>query len=119
MSADDYRPRTEEKLGLEECMHHDMEDRSHEGSNSAGEKHVAELRDGRVGEDFLDVVLRDANRGREQGSCGADDQQNCYRGNASGKDRVPGKRIGRRDRGDSFQGAGYTIWRLIKETDRC
>src|SRR4029077_13327610 len=42
-------------------------------SDSAGEEHVAKLRDGGVGEDALDVVLHHANACCEDGSGGSDD----------------------------------------------
>ena len=63
----------EEEQRLEEGVGHEVEDGGGVGGDSAGEEHVAELRDGGVGEDALDVVLHHADGGGEEGGGGADD----------------------------------------------
>ena len=63
----------EEEQGLEEGVGEQMEDGGRVGGDAAGEEHVAELRDGGVGEDALDVVLDEADAGGEEGGRGADD----------------------------------------------
>ena len=62
-------------------MRDDVEDRGDECANAARKKHVAELRDGRVGENFLDVVLRETDRRRKQRCSCADDghDEHCGR----------------------------------------
>ncbi len=44
-----------------------MEDPGRVGADAHGEEHVAELADGRVGEDPLDVALTERDRRREEG----------------------------------------------------
>ncbi len=62
-----------EEQGLEECVRDEMEDGRRVGGDAAGEEHVAELRDGGVGEHALDVVLDEADGGGEESRGGADD----------------------------------------------
>src|SRR6185437_13606668 len=50
----------EEKQTLEEGVGHQVENSGGVGADSAGQEHIAELRDGRVRENFFDVVLRQA-----------------------------------------------------------
>ena len=69
----DDRAGREEEQGLEEGVGDQMEDGGGVGCDSAAEEHVAELRDGRVGEDALDVVLHDSDRSGENCSECADD----------------------------------------------
>ena len=58
-------PSREEEQALEEGVSHQVEDASRERSYAARHEHVAKLRDGGVGENFLDIGLRDSDRGRE------------------------------------------------------
>jgi hypothetical protein len=53
-------PGTEEQQRLEEGVGDHVEDGGHVGPGADGEEHVAELRDRRVGEHLLDVVLGQA-----------------------------------------------------------
>ncbi len=63
----DDRARAEEEAGLEERMRHQVEDARGIGADADRREHVAELADGRVRENLLDVVLRDADgRGEER-----------------------------------------------------
>ena len=60
-------------------MGEDVEDAGGKGSDAEREKHVAELRDGGVGEDPLDVVLHEADgRGEDRGQR-ADDGDRLHR----------------------------------------
>ena len=63
----------EEEQRLEECVRDEVEDGRGIGRDAAGEKHVAQLRDGGVGEDALDVVLDKADGGGKEGRGRADD----------------------------------------------
>ena len=56
----------QEEQRLEEGVGEEVEDAGGVGSDSAGQEHVAELRDGGVGEDALDVVLHDADARRRR-----------------------------------------------------
>jgi len=62
----DDRSGPQEQERLEEGVGHQVEDRSGERPDACPEEHVAELGDGGVREHLLDVVLREADRGREQ-----------------------------------------------------
>ncbi len=60
----------EEEERLEEGVGEEMEDPGGVRTDAAGEEHVAELRDGGVGEDTLDVVLHYADACGEDGRRG-------------------------------------------------
>ena len=64
-----------------------MKDGGGESANAAGEKHVTELRNSRVGQNFLDVVLRQADGGGEQRRGGADDGHQEHRERRVGVNR--------------------------------
>ncbi len=69
----DHAAGSEEEKGLEEGVGHHVEDSCGEGSRAEADEHVAELRDGRVGEDLLYIVLDQADGGGEEGGREADD----------------------------------------------
>ncbi len=56
------RTRAKEQQRLKERVRHHVKDRHDERPNACGQEHKPELRDGRIGEDFLDIVLRDRDR---------------------------------------------------------
>ena len=85
----------EEEKGLEEGVGEEMEDGGGVGGDPAGEEHVAELGDGGVGEDALDVVLHDADDGGEEGGGRADESDDAEGEGGSGR---RGCGSGRRDR---------------------
>ena len=64
--AVDHRAGAEEKQRLEEGVGHEMEDTGHVSGRSHRQEHVAELGDGGVGQDPLDVGLGQGDGGRPQ-----------------------------------------------------
>ena len=74
----------EEEAGLEEGVRHDVEHPGGIGPDATGQEHVPELRDCRVREDLLDVVLRQADHRREDGRHAPDhrDDERRLRGQA-------------------------------------
>jgi hypothetical protein len=68
MTRMDNRSGGEEEQCFEEGMGHEVEDAGRVRADAAGQKHVAELRDSGVGEDALDIVLDERNRGSHE--CG-------------------------------------------------
>jgi hypothetical protein len=62
----DDRAGPEEEQGLEEGVRQQVEDRRHPRADAEREHHVAELRDRGEGEDALQVVLGDRDRGAEE-----------------------------------------------------
>ena len=62
----DHAARAEEEQRLEERVRHQVEDARAERADAAGQKHVAELADRGVGENFLDVGLHQADGGGEK-----------------------------------------------------
>ena len=70
--AVDHRAGAEEQQRLEEGVGEQVEHRRRIGADARGQEHVAELRAGRIGDHPLDVVLRQADRGGEQGRDRAD-----------------------------------------------
>ena len=57
---DDHRAGAEEQQRLEERVRHQVEDRRRVGRRAERHGHVAELRQRRIGDHALDVVLHDA-----------------------------------------------------------
>ncbi len=58
----------EEEERFEKCMRHQVENTSGECADAESEEHVAELADGGIGEDALDVILYERHCCRE--NCG-------------------------------------------------
>ena len=81
----DDRTGGEEEQRLEEGVGEQMEDSGGVGSDSAGQEHVAELRDGGVGEHALDVVLHHADGGGDDRRRRTDDGDDDQRRRASGQ----------------------------------
>ena len=69
-----HRARAEEEQRLEERVRHQVEHAGAVRADAAGQQHVAELRDGRVGEHALDVVLHHADGRGEERRQRADDR---------------------------------------------
>src|ERR1019366_2180348 len=70
----------EEEQRLEERVRENVKDAGGEGSNTERKEHVAELRDGGIGEYALDVVLYEADGGGEDGGQGTNDGDRLHRG---------------------------------------
>ena len=73
LHAVDHAAGAEEQERLEESVGQQVEGGRHVGADAQRGEHVAELRDGRVGQHLLDVVLRQRDRGGEQRREGADE----------------------------------------------
>src|ERR1700676_1470847 len=80
-------PGREEEQGFEKGVGHQVEDAGGECAYAASQEHVAELADGGIGEDALDVGLHQADGGGEEGG-GAADHGDDYHG---------GFRVGEKD----------------------
>ena len=72
-------PADEEQQRLEEGMRDEVEHRGLIGRDAGRKEHVAELRAGRIGDDFLDVVLRHADAGGEDAGGAADHHDEAER----------------------------------------
>ena len=66
VQAVNHSARAKEQQRFEERVRHQVEDARRERAHSDAQEHVAELRDGGVGEHFLDVHLRQADSGGEE-----------------------------------------------------
>jgi hypothetical protein len=73
MQGDDHGARAKEEQGLEERVRHQVEDRHRVRGNAERDRHVAQLRQRRVCDDALDVVLDDAEERHKERGRGADD----------------------------------------------
>ena len=113
----DDRAGAEEEAGLEERVREDVEHPDAERPDPAGQEHVAELRDGGVGEDLLDVVLGEADRRGEDRGPGADPGDERQRvggededGRAAGDEVDPGRdHRGGVDEGRDRRRAGHRV----------
>ena len=55
-------PEPRKSKRFEKRVRHHVKDRRDKRADAAGEKHITELRNGRISENFFDVVLREADR---------------------------------------------------------
>ena len=74
----DHAAGAEEEQRLEEGMRHQVVDAGGERAAADADEHVAELRNRGVGEDLLDIVLRQADGGGEEGGRDADDGDHVH-----------------------------------------
>ena len=70
--------RAEEEQRFEEGVGHQVENASGKRADAEGEEHVAELADGGIRENFLDVVLHERHGGGENGGERADDGDDIH-----------------------------------------
>jgi hypothetical protein len=77
--ADDHGAGGEEEQRLEERVRHQVEHRDRVRRGAERDRHVAELRQRRVGDDALDVVLDDAEKAHEERRDRADDEDHRQR----------------------------------------
>ncbi len=74
----DHRARAEEQQRLEEGVGEEVEHRHPERAHAAGQEHVAELADRRVGQDLLDVGLDEGHGGPQERGGGTDDRHHPH-----------------------------------------
>ena len=79
VERDDHRAGAEEQQRLEERMRHQVEDRRRVRRHAERHRHVAELRQRRIRDDALDVVLHDAEERHEERRDRADDRDERQR----------------------------------------
>ena len=84
----DHRSRIEEQQALEEAVRHEVEDGRRPGPHPERGEHVAQLRQGGVGEHALDVGLGERDRGRQDRGEDADRGHDDHRLRGVGEDRV-------------------------------
>ncbi len=109
VQAVNYRARAQEQQRLEERVRHQVEDAGGKRAHADAQKHVAELRDGGVREDFLDIDLRQTDGGGEERSGQADDGDRVH---ADGSVQEQGRRARdhvdtRRDHGGGVDESGH------------
>src|SRR5260221_910417 len=73
MHRNDHGTGTEKQQSLEESMSEQVEHADRIGARAHCDEHVAELRTGRIGDDALDVVLHERDRGGEERRGGTDE----------------------------------------------
>ncbi len=78
MHAVNHAARAEEHQRFEKRVRHHVEDADRKRAYAAGHEHETELRNGRVRQHLLDVVLRDADRRRKQRRGRADDRDHHH-----------------------------------------
>ena len=113
----DDRAGSEEEQRLEERVRHDVEEARRELLRRDAGEHEAELRDGRVRQDLLDVVLRHRDEAAQQRGRGADqDHEAHHRGRVDVDEVHAGHHVdarrhhrGRMDEGRHRRGAGHRV----------
>ena len=83
-----HAARREEEKGLEERMRHQVKNASGERANAAREKHIAQLADSGVRQNFLDIRLHQADRRRKERRGAADDGHDQHRSRRMRKKNV-------------------------------
>ena len=79
MHRQDHRPRRQEQQRLEERVREQMENAGRIGRSAERHGHVAELGQGRIGDDLLDVVGHQADQPHREGGDAADQQDQVER----------------------------------------
>ncbi len=78
VQAVNHRARAQEEQRFEERVRHQMKDAGRKRAHADAQKHVAELRNGGVRENFLDVDLRQADGGGEERGRKADHRHRVH-----------------------------------------
>src|SRR5882724_1010739 len=73
-----YAARAEEQKGFEEGVGHEVKNSGGESADAESEEHVAELADGGIGENFLDVGLDEGHGGGKDCGCGSYDGHDVH-----------------------------------------
>ena len=102
-AAVDDRACAQEQQRFEKRVGDEMEHADGGAADSEADHHVAELRNGGVGEDALDVVLSDGDERAEEGGDGADpgDDLECDSGGERASDLCAHKWVDSRDEEDA------------------
>ncbi len=79
VQGQDHRSRSQEQEGLEEGMGDEMKHRGSIGPEARRQEHEAQLGNGGVGEDLLDIGLDAADAGGKDGRQGPDDRHQVRR----------------------------------------
>ena len=74
-----HAARAQEEQRLEERVRHQVEDAGRKSAHADAQEHVSELRNRGVGENFLDIVLRQADGRREERRRQADHRHRVHR----------------------------------------
>ena len=108
---------SQEQQGLEKRVGHQVKDAGGERPHTQGEKHVADLTDGGVGQDTFDIVLCQGGKSRQQ-QRGHADPGHCLQGGRSQQEQliITGDQVHTRgdhgggvDQGTHWRGAGHSI----------
>src|ERR1051325_544923 len=121
MHAMNDRTRSKEEQCFEERVGEYMEDRADERAYSGAQKHVSELRYGRIGQNLLNICLSDSNRGGDESSQASYQRYNHHHRDRALKDEVGArhhKNTGSHHRRGMYQ-SGHRCWagHRVREPD--
>ena len=122
-----HAPRPKEEKSFEEGMGHEVEDPCAESPHAHTQEHISQLADGRIGQDFLDIVLAESDGGGIDGRGNTDDRHNGHGDRCHAvEDIAPGDHIdpcchhgGGMDEGADRRGTFHGIGKPDIEGDLC
>ena len=83
-----HAARAEEETGFKKRMRHQMKNRRRVAAHADADKHVTQLADGRIGEDFFYVVLGQGDARRDQSGGDADHRDHMQGRRRHGKENI-------------------------------